>query len=192
MAVGEVAMDAWRKETTMNKLLLGLVLIVAAGTGPQLAQAAGKAAKKDAKGSAPAADPNVVVSKAHGGKVWIITASPPSGEGEELNKWLSGHSPASEITTKAKEERWPITFLAVFKKASVKGPITIQFVDKKDSSTLVDQYSTQSQSGGLVYQEQYDLDTNNGFNKGHTYVVKVGQIIKNRFVSYSTGEVTLK
>jgi hypothetical protein len=43
-----------------------------------------------------------------------------------------------------------------------------------------------------VFQEPYDLETNNGFNKGHTYIIKVGQIIKSKFVSYATGEVTLK
>jgi hypothetical protein len=65
-------------------------------------------------------------------------------------------------------------------------------MDKKEPGTLVDQYSTQTPGGSLVFQEPYDLETNNGFNKGHTYIIKVGQIIKSKFVSYATGEVTLK
>jgi hypothetical protein len=175
----------------MNTLLVGLALLVAANTQPQLAKndSGAKAAKK---GSAPAADPNLVVSKSHGGKVWVIASSPPSGEGEDLNKWLSSHPSATEVSKKAKEERWPITFVAVFKKPPAKGPMTIEFVDKKEPGTLVDQYSSQPQEGGVVFQEPYDLDTNNGFNKDHTYVIKVGQIIKGKFVSYATGEVTLK
>jgi hypothetical protein len=180
----------------MNTLLLGLTLLVATGTSPQLAQneAGAKAAKKrdSKKGATPTVDPNLVVGKAHGGKVWIIASSPPNAEGEELNKWLSSHQPAAEVSKQAKEERWPINFLAVFKKPPAKGPMTVEFVDKKEPGTLVDQYSTQTQGGSLVFQEPYDLDTNNGFNKGRTYIIKVGQIIKNKFVAYATGEVTLK
>lgn len=178
----------------MHTLLLGLSLLVAATTPPQLAKNdASKAVKKsDKKGSTPAADPNLVVAKAHGGKVWIMTGSTPNAEGEDLSKWLSSHPSASEVAKKGSEERWPITYLAVFKKAPAKGPMTIEFVDKKEPGTLVDQYSTQPQDGSVVFQEPYDLDTNNGFNKGHTYIIKVGQIIKGKFVSYATGEVTLK
>jgi hypothetical protein len=166
-------------------------------TGSELAKkdSCGKAAqKKDGgkKGTTPAVDPNVAASKAHGGKVWILGASPPNVEGEELVKWLSSHAPAAEVAKKANEERWAVNFLAVFKKPPAKGPLTIEFVDKKEPKTLVDQYSTQMPAGELVFQEPYDLDTNNGFNKGHTYIIKVGQIIKGKFVNYANGEVTLK
>jgi hypothetical protein len=179
----------------MHTLLVGLALLVAANTAPNLAKndSDSKSAKKhDAKKAAPAVDPNVAVAKAHGGKVWIISSSPPSGEGEDLAKWLSSHPPAAEVTKKPSEERWPITYLAVFKKPPAKGPMTIEFVDKKEPGTLVAQDSSQTPGGSLVFQEPYDLDTNNGFNKGHTYIIKVGQIIKKRFVTYATGEVSLK
>ena len=179
----------------MHTLLVGLALLVAANTAPKLAPSGscGKAAnKQDAKKGAPAVDPNVAASKAHGGKVWVLTAAPPTVEGEELVKWLSSHAPAAEITKKGSEERWTVNFLAVFKKPPAKGPLTVEFVDKKEPGTLVDQYSTQTPAGELVFQEPYDLDTNNGFNKGHSYIIKVGQIIKSKFVHYATGEVTLK
>jgi hypothetical protein len=178
----------------MKILLAGLALLVATNAAPLFAKgdADGKAAKTKKASSSPAADPNTAAAKSHGGKVWVLTGSPPSAEGEELAKWLSTHAPTAEITKKAKEERWPINFLAVFKKPPAKGPLTIEFMDKKEPGTLVDQYSTQTPGGALVFQEPYDLDTNNGFNKDHTYIIKVGQIIKNHFVSYATGEVTLK
>ena len=184
----------------MHTLLVGLSLLVAANTAPKLAMdgSCGKAAHKqdakkgDSKKAAPAADPNVPASKAHGGKVWILTGAPPTVEGEELVKWLASHPAAAEITKKGSEERWTINFLAVFKKPPAKGPLTVEFTDKKEPGTLVDQYSTQTPAGELVFQEPYDLDTNNGFNKGHTYVIKVGQIIKGKFVNYANGEVTLK
>jgi hypothetical protein len=70
--------------------------------------------------------------------------------------------------------------------------MTIEFVDKKEPSTLVAQDASQTPGGALVFQEPYDLDANNGFNKGHTYIMKVGQLIKGRFVTYATGEISLK
>ena len=179
----------------MHTLLVGLALLVAANTAPKLALngSCGKAANKQtAKKGAPAVDPNVAASKAHGGKVWVLTGAAPNVEGEELVKWLSSHAPGAEVTKKGSEERWTVNFLAVFKKPPAKGPLTIEFVDKKEPGTLVDQYSTQTPAGELVFQEPYDLDTNNGFNKGHSYIIKVGQIIKGKFVNYANGEVSLK
>lgn len=176
----------------MQTLLVGLALVMAANTAaPAAKRAAYTLAKQEAKKPAPA-DPNVAVSKEHGGKVWVFTSSTPSVEGADLAKWLSSHPASAEVTKKPSEERWTITYLAVFRKPPAKGPLTVEFIDKKDPTTLVDQYSTQAQSGGLIFQEPYDLDTNNGFNKGRTYVIKVGQIINKRFVNYATGEVSLK
>jgi hypothetical protein len=180
----------------MHTLLVGLALVMTANPAPQLApsHACGKATKKTdaAKGSTPAVDPNVAVAKPHGGKVWILAGATPNVQGEELVKWLSSHPTATEITKKPSEERWPITFLAVFKRPPAKGRMTVEFVDKKEPGTLVDQYSPDTIATSVVFQEPYDLDTDNGFNKGHTYVIKVGQIIRNKFVSYATGEIALK
>ncbi len=167
----------------MRTLLFGLALLVAI---PSSALAA------KAKKATPVADPNEIVAKTHGGRVWIVTDAPPSVEGAELDKWLASHPPTAEVTKKPSEERWPITFVAVFKKAPAKGPVTVEFVDKKDPKTLVDQYSPPTVAESVVFQEPYDLETNNGFNKGHTYIIKVGQIIKGKFVSYASGEVSLK
>jgi hypothetical protein len=172
----------------MRILLAGLALLVATNAAPAFA----KGGKDKKAASAPAGDPNTAASKAHGGKVWIIAASPPSVEGEDLAKWLGSHPPTAELTKKPNEERWPMTYLAVFKKPPAKGPMTIEFRDKKDPGVLVAQESSQAPGGGLVFQEPFDLEANNGFNKNHTYVMKVGQIIKKKFVNYATGEVTLK
>lgn len=181
----------------MKTLLVGLALLVATNTAQAAHKAnCGKATakKQDAKkgASVPEVDPNTASSKAHGGKVYIVVEPPPNAEGEDLSKWLSSRPATTEIAKKANEERWPITFIAVFKKPPAKGPMTVEFKDKKEPSNLVDQYSPQTPGGSLVFQEPYDLETNNGFNKGHTYLIKVGQIIKNKFVSYATGEVSLK
>ena len=183
----------------MHTLLVGIALLVTTHVAPQVVQhnscgKAAKAAKKSdsAKSSASMPDPNAAIAKTHGGKVWFLTGGTPNVEGAELGKWLTAHPSATELAKKGSEERWPVTFLAVFKHPPAKGPATVQFVDKKEPGILVDQYSTENAATSVVLQEPYDLDTNNGFNKGHTYIIKVGQIIKNRFTSYATGEITLK
>ena len=171
----------------MRILLAGLALLVAMNAAPALAKGG-----KGRKAAAASADPNAVLAKAHGGKVWILATQPPSVEGEELGKWLASQPAKAELTKKPNEERWRIIYLAVFKKLPARGPMTFQFVDKKDPKYIVDQEVSQIPGEGLVFQEPYDLETNRGFNKNHTYIMKVGQIIKKRFVTYATGEVTLK
>jgi hypothetical protein len=100
----------------MRLLLAGLALLVATNAAPAFA----KGGKDKKPASAAAADPNTAVAKAHGGKVWILasTSPPPSVEGEDLAKWLSSHPATGEMTKKPNEERWPIIYVAVFKKSS--------------------------------------------------------------------------
>jgi hypothetical protein len=174
------------------KILVGLVLLVATS-----AFAAGKAqdragGKKEAAAKS-AADPNAGLAKDHGGKVWVTSESIPAVEGDALGSWLASHSGTAQLTQKPKEDRWPMNFVAVFKKAPAKGRVTVEFVDKEDPKNAVDQFSPDTPaSSSVVYQEGYDLDANNGFNKGHTYVIRVGQLIKDKFVVYATGEIALK
>jgi hypothetical protein len=177
------------------RILVAMLLLVASSATASEAEKVNKgrsdkAAKKTA--AAKAADPNAVLAKTHGGKVWVTSESLPSVEGEELGKWLSARPNSVELTQKPKEDRWPINYVAVFKKPPAKGPMTVEFFDKNDPKNMVDQYSPETPGSGLVFQEAYDLDANNGFNKGRTYVMRVGQLIKNRFVSYATAEITLK
>ena len=169
------------------KIWLVAVALLAATT----ASAAPKKAAKEAA-TKPAVDPNTAVAKTHGGKVWVVSDSIPTVEGEALEKWLAAHPANAELTRKGNEDRWPINFLAVFKKPPAKGPITVMLVDKKEPRIIVDQFSPQTPGGALVYQEGYDLEQNNGFNKGHTYVIRVGQLIKKKFQLYASGEITLK
>jgi hypothetical protein len=171
----------------MRILLAGLALLVAMNAAPALAKGG-----KGKKVSAAASDPNAVVSRAHGGKVWILATQPPSVEGEELSKWLGSQPAKAELTKKPNEERWRIIYLAVFKRPPARGPMTFQFVDKKEPKFIVDQDVSQIPGEGLVFQEPYDLESDKGFNKNHTYIMKVGQIIKRKFITYATGEVTLK
>lgn len=166
------------------KIWLVAALLLAAGS---VSAAPKKAAKEPAS-----VDPNTEVAKAQGGKVWVSTETIPSLEGEALQKWLASHPANPELATGERKDRWIINFLAVFKKAPAKGPMTVQFVDKKDPKVIVDQVSPQTPGGTLVYQEGYDLEQDNGFNKGHSYLIKVGQLIKKKFEIDAVGEFTLK
>ena len=170
----------------MKIWLVAVVLLAATSAGAAPKKAAKEAATK------PTVDPNTAVAKVHGGKVWVVTDSIPSIEGAELDKWLAAHPANAELTCKNNEDRWAINFLAVFKKPPAKGPITVMLVDKKEPRIIVDQFSPQTPGGTLVFQEGYDLEQNNGFNKGHTYVMRVGQLIKGKFQLYATGDITLK
>ena len=138
-------------------------------------------------------DPNRAVARAHGGHVWVRADALPTSDGSRLSAWLGGHAPKGDITAKTKEAPWSINYLAVFKKAAVPGAMTVQFVEKNDRATgFVDQYSPENGSASVVFRGSYDLSPDQGFNKGHTYVINVGQLLKGKFVLYAKGEVTLK
>jgi hypothetical protein len=145
-------------------------------------------------GGAPAraADPNAPLAKAHGGKVWVQEEPFPSTEGAKLGTYLAGKNPGAEVTAKVKDGPWVIHYLAVFKKPAIKGPMTVQFFERTDRKNIVDQYSPTLDNPAVVFQSTYDLSPDLGFNKGRTYVIQVGQILKKKFVPYATGEVTLK
>jgi hypothetical protein len=142
--------------------------------------------------AARAADPNATLAKPHGGKVWVRSDPFPASEGSKLGSYLASEKPAGEVAAKAKDGPWVINYLAVFKKPAIKGPMTVQFFEKSDPKNVVDQYSPTIDNPSLVFQSTYDLSPDLGFNKGRTYVIKVGQILKKKFVSYATGQVTLK
>jgi hypothetical protein len=139
----------------------------------------------------PPVDPNVAVAKMYGGKVFADEKAPAS-DGETLKTWLSSRPPVGEVGRKSKDGPWTVSYVAVFKKPAAKGPITVQFFDKEDPKNVVDQESPSNDAATLVYHGSYDLDPDRGFNKGRTYVIKVGQIIKGKFLPYATAELKLK
>jgi hypothetical protein len=145
----------------------------------------------DAPG-ARAADPNAALVKPHGGKVWVQVDPFPPGEGNRLGDYLGGKKPAAEVAARKKDAPWEIHYLAVFKKPAIKGPMTVQFYEQTDPRNIVDQYSPIIESPALVFQNSYELSPDVGFNKGRTYVIRVGQILKKKFVPYASGIITLK
>lgn len=147
---------------------------------------------KKGKGDEQAADPNAAVAREFGGKVWVSEAEAPAVDGDQLRSWLSGHAAASEIGRKSKDGPWIVNFVAVFKRPAAKGPITVQFFEKGDPKGLVDEFSPSNDVARLVFPGSYELNPDLGFNKGHTYSIKVGQILKGKFQPYASGELSLK
>src|SRR5215831_2859818 len=78
------------------------------------------------------ADPNAVVAKSHGGRIWIQQSPVSEASGGELSQWLAAHPSAREITRKGKDAPWSIQFLAVFRKPAAKGPVIVKFFEKND------------------------------------------------------------
>jgi hypothetical protein len=142
--------------------------------------------------SARAADPNAALVKPHAGKVWVQEEPFPASEGAKLGSYLAGKKPAGEVAAKVKDGPWVIHYLAVFKKPAIKGPMTVQFFERTDRKNIVDQYSPTLETAALTFQHTYELSPDLGFNKGRTYIINVGQILKKKFVRYATGQVTLK
>ncbi len=144
------------------------------------------------KAETKAADPNEAVAKAHGGKVWVQQSPVSEANGAELQQWLGAHPSQHEVARKGKDAPWSIQFLAVFRKLAPKGPIIVQFSDKKEPKDVVDLLPLATEAPTLVFRSNADLDPDKGFNSGHTYLIKVGQILKKQFVAYATAEFTLK
>jgi hypothetical protein len=142
------------------------------------------------KKEAPPPDPDVTVAKTYGGKIWTDDKAPSSGDA--LKAWLSSRPAGGEVARKSKDGPWTVAYVAVFKRPAAKGPMTVQFFDKEDPRNVVDQESPPNDTATLVYKGSYELDPDRGFNKGRTYVIKVGQIIKGKFLPYAAAELTLK
>jgi hypothetical protein len=137
-------------------------------------------------------DPNASLAKEFGGKVWTDDDAIPNNTPESLKAWIAAQKEGVEVRRKGKEGPWPLSYVAVFKKPAAKGPITVRFFERGDPKHVVDQYSSDNDLATSVFAGQYDLDPDLGFNKDRTYVVKVGQLIKGKFQTYATGELTLK
>jgi hypothetical protein len=137
-------------------------------------------------------EPNAAVAKAHGGKVWVTDQPPPAAEGDRLKAALA-EMPRT-LTLKRQgtgDPPWPMHYVAVFKKPALRGPMTVRFFEKSDPRNIVDEYSPPNNDAAVVFITKYELSPDAGFNKGRTYVIHVGQLVKNKFIAYAKGEFAL-
>jgi hypothetical protein len=148
-------------------------------------------AAETAKKEPPPADTSTTLAKSYGGRVWADGQTAPAGA-DQLKNWLAENKQAAELARKGPDDPWTLNYLAVFKKAAARGPMTVWFFDKTDPKNIVDQCSSENEAASVVSKGTCDLDPDHGFNKGRSYLVKVGQIIKGKFQPYAAGEVKLK
>lgn len=104
--------------------------------------------------------------------------------------------PTIELT-RTKDRHWKVNMVAFFRKKSVFGPITLWMYDKSDKASIrakepVHVMSVNNSKPTEVFVHELDIDPGFGFNKKHTYLIFVGQIIGKRERHYARGEVSLK
>jgi hypothetical protein len=160
-----------------------LLIAVAACSIVAAAQNAGIAKEE------PATD--ATLAKNYGGRVWTDGESAPP-RGDQLKGWLAANHTGAELTRKSPEGSWTLNYVAVFRKAAAKGPMIVSFFDKTDPKNIVDQCTRENPEASVVSKGTCDLDPDHGFNRGRSYLVKVGQIINGKFLPYAAGEVSLK
>jgi hypothetical protein len=104
-------------------------------------------------------------------------------------------APAQSTLGRKANGHWTGTLVAFFKKPSVPGPLIIWVFDKADKQALKDNESVQAitveSTPRDVLVHEMDFDPDQGYNKEHVYIVRVGQIISKKPKAYATGEVKL-
>ena len=105
------------------------------------------------------------------------------------------NAPAQSSLGRKENGHWVGTVVAFFKKPSVPGPIIVWVFDKADKQSIKDNEPVQAITvestprDTLVH--EVDFDPDQGYNKDHVYLVKVGQILSKKPKAYAVGEVKL-
>jgi len=129
------------------------------------------------------------------GKVFFTAEKPKDVDVDSLVRQFEKGGVKVELK-RGKNKTWQATAVAFFKKESVQGPITIWIYDKADKQAIkakepTHEFSVESQPK-KVFVHDLDFDPDQGYNKDHTYLVHIGQIIQKKEKIYATGEITLK
>jgi hypothetical protein len=109
---------------------------------------------------------------------------------EALARLFEKSPPKGEIRREAKG-RWQPTMVAFFAKKSVDGPVTIWLFDKADKDQEPIQALSVDAKPTEIFVHELDIDPDLGYNAGHTYLVKVGQIVAKKERIYAAGELKL-
>ena len=138
------------------------------------------------------------VPRALAGKVFF-SADPVSDLGQAaLIKRFTRKKPTIKLTRpKTKDSRWKTTLVAFFRKPSVDGPVTVWIYDRADPKSIkakepVHVASINAKGPGEFFVHELTLNPDVGFNRKHTYVVYVGQIIGKKTKYYARGTIPLK
>jgi len=128
------------------------------------------------------------------GKVFFATEKPKDVAPEALVKQFEKATAKAEAK-RGKAKLWEVTLVAFFKKESVPGPVTIWIFDKADKASIKSreaehEFSVEAQPK-KVFVHDLSLDPDQGYNKDHTYIIQVGQLIQKKERIYATGELKL-
>lgn len=129
------------------------------------------------------------------GKIFFTTERIKDVAPDALVGLFSKRKPSIELH-RTKDKHWKVTLVAFFRKASAHGPITVWLYDKADKASLrakepVHVMSLNNSEPKKVFVHDLDIDPGYGFNKKHSYLIFVGQIIGKRHRHYARGEVSL-
>ncbi|MEK6608341.1 MAG: hypothetical protein AABZ30_11815 [Myxococcota bacterium] len=137
------------------------------------------------------AEPVTEATKHLKGRVAIDDKEFPDKQGKDLAKYFEERLTARKVKRDT-DGLWSVYFYAVFNKEAVKGPITILLYDKADPVGAVDVKSIPSEEKTWTFRNVIALDENLGFNKAHTYELRIGQLFGKQAKIYAKGEVTLE
>jgi hypothetical protein len=128
------------------------------------------------------------------GKVFFTSEDLKDRSPEALIREFERKAPKAEAK-REKNGHWRVTLVAFFKKGSVPGPMTIWFYDKADKEALKAKEPIQAQSVDSkpteIFVHEMDIDPDLGYNRDHSYLVQVGQIISKQEKYYAAGELAL-
>ena len=137
---------------------------------------------------AAAKTPRKLVGKVFFGSVKLMDQSP-----EALVKTFDAQKPEGKAGRAG--DKWTTTLAAFFRNKSFPGPISVWFYDKSDKGSIKAKQAmhvlTINAAPTETLVHTIDIFGDDGFNKGRTYLLWVGQIVRKRAKIYARGELTL-
>jgi hypothetical protein len=128
------------------------------------------------------------------GKVFVTGEAVKDLEADSLGRQFGGASGQSTLGRKS-NGHWLGTIVGFFKKPSVPGPIIIWVFDKADKEAVKAnepvQAITVESSPREVFVHEMDFDPDQGYNRDHVYLIRIGQIIAKKPKVYASGDVKL-
>jgi len=113
-----------------------------------------------------------------------------------MARWAAKQKPFITLM-RTKKKDWRVQVAAFFKRKSYPGPITVWIYDKADKASIKAKEPVWVQSiDGFkptrLWTHEVYFDPDVGFNKNHTYIVMVGQIIGGKQRVFARGTAELK
>ena len=122
------------------------------------------------------------------GKIYLTNDMLKDTSPKALALKFAGKKPSLGLE-RASDNTWSATLVAFLGRRPVRGPVTLWFYDKGDTTTPLDTRTVDRLKGKKLLIHDMLLDGDLGFKRCHVYVIQVGQIIRDKNKVYATGEV---